>query len=371
MTTENVTIGQLIKQTRESKGISLKLLSQQTKIHYVLLGHLENDELDKLPSRTYVRGFIKAICKILYLDQNTTLEILDQTYSAQDKDFKKESVPEPIKLPVDESSPVVRNFDSTVFLKFGGVLAVLFIIGMNIKGIVERSIEDSQLQLPKVISTLREKSPKKPKAAISPTPIATMSPAPITAKDISLAVIPRAKEITIPKNDITINDITFKSIVDKMVVKNPKMTKESFETDVPEKYRVLKPESDSEMLFIVGSEGDSWITFKVDDKEIQKYVLRKGRSQFLKGKEIRLFIANTKNVNVYRNQKLLDLGPSQQKNLVLPEQNKTKYMAPLFVWQKDGSVTTSDLFLKNPNKETTPENKITPYLTKKETKTNH
>lgn len=66
---ESLTIGRLIKIKREEKNLSLKVISQQTKIHIGLLENLEADQFDKLPSKTYVRGFIKSTSKILNMDQ--------------------------------------------------------------------------------------------------------------------------------------------------------------------------------------------------------------------------------------------------------------------------------------------------------------
>jgi ribosome-binding protein aMBF1 (putative translation factor) len=40
-----LSIGELLRSKREEKGLNLKTISQQTKIHMGLLEHLENNEL--------------------------------------------------------------------------------------------------------------------------------------------------------------------------------------------------------------------------------------------------------------------------------------------------------------------------------------
>ena len=83
-----MTIGRLIKNKREERGLSLKTISQQTKIHIGLLENLEADRLDKLPSKTYVRGFIKSTAKILGLDQEFALHLLDLAYDKKNENNK-------------------------------------------------------------------------------------------------------------------------------------------------------------------------------------------------------------------------------------------------------------------------------------------
>ena len=39
------------------------------------------------------------------------------------------------------------------------------------------------------------------------------------------------------------------------------------------------------------------------------------------------------------------------KNLVFPEEMKTKFMSPLFVFQKDGTVVTSEDYVKTGQKD--------------------
>lgn len=68
-TLSDITIGQLLKTKREARGLNLKTISQQTKVLIGLLEHLENDDLEKLPSKTYVRGFVKSTAKILGINQ--------------------------------------------------------------------------------------------------------------------------------------------------------------------------------------------------------------------------------------------------------------------------------------------------------------
>lgn len=152
------------------------------------------------------------------------------------------------------------------------------------------------------------------------------------------------------KTDVTVNDINLKtiSIGEKQYIEDKSVSEEAQKELLPAKYRI-QPTKGTETLFINASEGESWLTYKVDDKDIKKFVLRQGRTLFLRGSVIRVFMGNTHSLKVFYNNKLINLNATNKsgvKNLVLPEELKTKYLAPLFVFKEDGTAVTSDEFLK-------------------------
>jgi cytoskeleton protein RodZ len=351
------TIGQLLRMRREEKGLNLKTISQQTKIHMGLLEHLENNDLAKLPSKTYVRGFVKSTAKILGINQEEALDVLESTYNRDHKKVKS-STPN-----IEMRSEAARNTlssitatpleavrsvtaSSSAFLAKAAVLILIVgVIGFNIKNLIDRSAEE-RLKLPQVLSTIHQKvkSPPRPVAPkVAPKP-ATED---LKVDPIHVNIIQDKKELN-QKAELTINDLNLKNISlgEKQFTEDNSVTGEKLNEIFPTRYRV-HPAKGVENVFINAVEGDSWITYKIDDKEIKKYVLRQGRTVFMRGTKIRLFLGNTKSVKVFYNNKLLNLNAKgSTKNLVFPEELKTKYMNPLFVFQKDGSVITSDEYIK-------------------------
>ena len=77
---EIITIGEFIRLKRENKNLSLKQISQKTKISTTKLEFLENDRLDKLPNKAYVKGYIKSYAKILGDNHDEYINNLDETY---------------------------------------------------------------------------------------------------------------------------------------------------------------------------------------------------------------------------------------------------------------------------------------------------
>ena len=58
-------LGRRLKQIRESKGISLEEIAQQTRIRMEYLQAIEIDDIEALPSRTHLRGFLRLYAHVL------------------------------------------------------------------------------------------------------------------------------------------------------------------------------------------------------------------------------------------------------------------------------------------------------------------
>lgn len=372
----DLTIGQLIRQKREEKGLSLKVISHQTKIHIGLLESLEADQLDKLPNKAYVRGFIKSTTKILGLDYEATLKLLDAAYaknapsvslSSTNQEMKTEAARNTLTAMVSTPLDTVKSVTASsgiLIAKGIALIVIVAVVGINVKNYLART-GDEEVKLPEVLTTLHKKKPAAPKPIVKLTPVEAVKEEPL-----EINIIQEKNQ----KSAVTVKDINLQtiSIGEKQFVEDNSITQEQKDELLPAKYRI-QPVKGTETVFINASEGDSWLTYKVDDKEIKKYVLRQGRTLFLRGGLIRLFLGNTRSVRVFYNNKLINLAINNKsgvKNLVFPEELKTKYMAPLFVFQDDGTVLTSDDFLaanlgKTPATGTPPAAPVTPAPAKK------
>jgi cytoskeleton protein RodZ len=62
------TLGDFLKHGREEAGLSLDELAVRTRIRIENLRSLEREDLDSLPTDTYVRGFVRQVCRELGLE---------------------------------------------------------------------------------------------------------------------------------------------------------------------------------------------------------------------------------------------------------------------------------------------------------------
>jgi len=74
--TDTVSFGKHLRDIRVEKGLSLEDIADETKISMNVLGHIEQEILDQLPSQTVTKGFLRSYAKAL----NTDGEIVVQGY---------------------------------------------------------------------------------------------------------------------------------------------------------------------------------------------------------------------------------------------------------------------------------------------------
>ena len=76
------TVGQILKETRESKLYTLDEVERHTKIRKELLRALEDDNYAKLPPLTFIQGFVKNYGKFLGLDGHKLMAVLRRDFEA-------------------------------------------------------------------------------------------------------------------------------------------------------------------------------------------------------------------------------------------------------------------------------------------------
>jgi len=66
-------LGQELKRERELRGISLKEIASTTKISLRFLQALENDQLEVLPGKFFIKGILRAYAKSIGLEEESVL----------------------------------------------------------------------------------------------------------------------------------------------------------------------------------------------------------------------------------------------------------------------------------------------------------
>jgi cytoskeletal protein RodZ len=76
-------LGQILRQARENKGLSIEEAHEETRINVRYLEALENGEYSVLPSATHARGFLQNYARFLGLDPDPLIERLSQSQTYQ------------------------------------------------------------------------------------------------------------------------------------------------------------------------------------------------------------------------------------------------------------------------------------------------
>ncbi|MBN1331567.1 helix-turn-helix domain-containing protein [Candidatus Dojkabacteria bacterium] len=82
------TIGELLKEKRAKKGLSLRQISEITKIRVEYLQALEDGRYSAFPSEVYLKGFLKNYAKFLGIDKERSLAL----YRRENKILEKEQL---------------------------------------------------------------------------------------------------------------------------------------------------------------------------------------------------------------------------------------------------------------------------------------
>lgn len=88
MTETKLTLGQYFKLEREKREITLAEIEKRTKISKQTLQFMEDDRIDVLPPRAFLRGFLQCIAKEFAMDGEELIRHLDEALADYDKNKK-------------------------------------------------------------------------------------------------------------------------------------------------------------------------------------------------------------------------------------------------------------------------------------------
>ncbi|MBI4999623.1 helix-turn-helix domain-containing protein [Candidatus Gottesmanbacteria bacterium] len=115
------TVGEILKNARQEKKLTLEGVEQATKIRKKYLLALEENTFEKLPSLTYVQGFIKNYAEFLGQDTSYILSVFRRQFDSLEK---PKVIPPGLSEPLNE--PFWRLTPSKIIGIFILVLVFLF-----------------------------------------------------------------------------------------------------------------------------------------------------------------------------------------------------------------------------------------------------
>ena len=185
---ERETLGKYLKNQRESKKISLRDVSKNTRVREHILRAIEEDQLTLLPAATYVRGFLLAYAKYLRLDPNDVLLRYERALKGEPA---APPAPQPLKPrrkipPTQPSKPkqkVLWNTNQTWAVV--GVIVASFIIfyffspyssKLPIEPLPERSVEGKPSIVPSPPAAATTRTPEEKPVVEARKPLTPSSP---------------------------------------------------------------------------------------------------------------------------------------------------------------------------------------------------
>ena len=356
-------VGDYLKTRRKARGVSLKTVSKDTKVSLSKLESLERNDFENLPNKIYIEGYIKSYAKSIGIVPDECLKILHLTY-------QKTSLRRRLSLqeiPKDNGKKRNPSSYAKISVTFLGLVVVLLVV-----------LFFSYKKSSRHYSDMR-KAPDVRMKSVDTEVSFKMTPNKIIVEDVQSSLsgkvsgsggkvleeevgavekrpLPAEKKTELLEKKEVERKIDFFPMKRSLYSIDTSIQSESLAKMIPEQIQRTVA-SDKQNIYIKASRGDSWISYKIDDKPVRNLTVKKDRDLLLKGKEVRIFFANIKAVDVFLNNKLLSINSSTGlKSIVFPQENRSKYVRPLFIYHDSGKVETSDEYLSRIHREKKQEN---------------
>lgn len=367
-------LGEFLKQKRIDKNYSLEKLSQKTKISVNILKSLEANDYENLPSAAYIKGFVTSYVKVLGIPRDEAINKMEYTYlNVLGKPFpalnhtKLMNSPQSAHRDVEQDAheviesgdSIIENTKSMLPLIIFASVILLFVGGYKlVSTVVKNEVnEDKQKDLgPKIESSSALVNPKpapQPEktevglGAGTSTVAAPATAAPkTTTQPTSEAQVEATAKPKAPAFERNFPTIEFKKVKGPLFSIQREAEENYNQELLPDKIKSAM-NSNLQNVYIRAVEGNTWLSYKIDEKPIESVIVSKGGDLFLQGGEIRIFLGNVNVTKIFYNNYLIDTPTKTSvKSLVFPEENNEKFLMPLFPKAKDDVLYTAEDYIK-------------------------
>lgn len=286
--------GSLLRRARESKGMGLDEVVGKLKLSRRQVEALEADSFSELPGLTFVRGFVRNYARVLDIDPDPILALLDagpQTMAQLRVEAlpAEPKAPQLVKLPHRSGYPRARRVP--VRLIAAAMVAGLLVAGGAL--LVHQSGVEPEL-------TLAPASPPAPAAneAQKTQPVAVPAETIASAPAEGAAPVPTAPESSGAAN-----------AVPEPVAPSAPAESAAANAATPTASNSL-PAQESGAQLRLAFEGDSWVDIRdADGKRIASKLYKPGAEDTLNGKPpFQLVIGNAAQVKLFYNGRPVDLA---------------------------------------------------------------
>lgn len=367
-------LGEYLKAKRVDKNYTLEKLSQKTKISVNILKCLEADDYEHLPSAAYIKGFVTSYVKVLSIPQDEAIHKMEYTYlSILGKPFpalNHTKLMAPINSTSTEAAPrtqvssapkantaqspheviekgdsIIENTKSILPIAIFGFIILTFIGGYKfISSIVDSEVNTQKNKDlgPKIeSSSALVKQPDKPAIDPAKTQDATGT--------TTVAAQPTSTETLAPTDGTfqrNFPNVEFKKVKDKMFSVKTDAPENSDSSIFPDKIK-SSMNSSLQNIYVRAVDGNTWLSYKIDNQPIESVIINKGSDLFLQGSDIRLFLGNVNVTKIFYNNYLIETPTKNGvKSLIFPEEANSKYFLPLFPKAKDDILYTAEEYMK-------------------------
>lgn len=360
-------LGEYLKQKRIDKNYSLEKFSQKTKISVNILKSLETNDYNHLPSAAYIKGFVISYVKVLGISQEEAINKMEYTYlnilgkpfpalnhtklmspistNMPSKNAPTEEAQSPHEV-IESGDSIIENTKSFLPLIIFGAIILFFVGGYKlISSVVENEVSNQKTKDlgPKIESSsaLVKESSKPAEQKTTNTETKEVSTASTETQKIEekKADEPESFQRNFP-------NVEFKKVKGQLFTVKMDAPENGDELILPKQIKDSM-NSDLQNVYIKAVDGNTWLSYKIENNPIISVVMNKGSDLLLQGSEIRVFLGNVNVTRIFYNNYLID-APTKTgvKSLIFPEESNSKFQLPLFPKAKDDILYTAEDYIK-------------------------
>lgn len=380
-------LGEYLRESREKNNYSIEKLSLKTRISPSVIKSLESEEFSSLPSPAYLKGFVTTYVKVFSLDEDVAFKKLVETYErktgqtfpALNHAKKYEST---VRKDKSEHPDEVINNSENIFDTIKPM--VPYIIGVAVVasafGVYKfasqqinnevKSYQDSEVEsVDSVDATapITEATTSEPAQELnSPATTQTTAPAeapvvPEVKKEVKPEVKPaqRSEDIKTEKPEKRMSSaekrlfphIDFKPLVGPLYTPKPNAPENKDDSLMPRSYKA-KMDANLQNIYVNATDGETWVSYKVDEEPIQNEFIREGKALFLQGEVIRMFFGNINVTKIFLNNTFIDgYTKTGVKSIVFPQEKAESLLRPLFPKSASGEYFTAEEYKQRMEEE--------------------
>lgn len=375
--TQVVHIGDHLRARREEIKLSIEKVSQKTKINLNILRALEANNFQALPSPAYIKGFVMSYARVVGLSPEDVIHKLEYSYltimgkpfpalnhtrqfvstepeapATENAEAKKKVSEDPAKVLDQEKRAQERQRVIVPTVVFVGVCIVFIGLYQLITKTIESETNGREAKpygptfVPssELLDINKPVAEKKEEEAPAKVEVAENTPAPVAGEKKGEEKADKTTEAAPVVQNVRRNfpPKDFRKITVRLFAVIPDAPENQDESILPER---IKDAYNKEMenIYVTARDGNTWLSYKIDQNPIESVILEKGKDLFLQGKEILMFLGNVKMTKIFYQNRLID-APTKTgfKSLIFPESQASKHMLPLFPKAADDILYTAE-----------------------------
>jgi cytoskeleton protein RodZ len=275
---EDSNLGIFLKKSREERHVELDDIAEATRIRRYYLEAIENDEWEKLPSKVFIKGFLKSYAEFLGLDKEAVIHQYLRTSSVETNE------PGAVKKIRSKS---VKPY----LIMIVSVLALIFIVAVIYLN--ERNISITNKAFQHLGTQSLEKEIED-----------------IAKKEVTNQKDEREKEILLSEDEGAEDEVTKTTLKLKPVDD----TKVFEDLTTPMKSEEEKKPLSPKLTLTANVKNQTWIAISIDEKSVKEYLFQPGQTpQWTAEKNFNILIGNAAGIELSLNgKKVGNLGTQGQ-----------------------------------------------------------